>query len=285
MATEPTPADQEDGDEISLADIVRFFVENGAFLLKGLAAGMIAGLLYIGLVPTSFKASASIQMATVNGDPVETPAVLVEKMKLPLYFSVQTWNACDSQDNLHPSRSLAKKLNPTVNRNAPFVSMTFTAKSPAAAVTCLRAVFKEVQSKQKELAEPMIKLGRANLQALKDKQAQAQEFLRLLPQVKVGTSFSDTKFPAMALLISTSMAKESEVRELQLEITEAELKLAAPNTQDATLPTEIFAPDSPAGLEWWMACLIAAAIGFFIAGCWVFLRKALAGNLTTVHGN
>lgn len=273
MATALGPEEHEDGGEVSLADIITFFKDNRSALWKGLGLGLLAGFLYIGLVPASYKATANIQMATVNGDPVETPAVLVEKMKLPLYFSERAWTACDSSDDLHPSRSLAKKLKPTVNRNAPFVSISFEAESPAAATACLDVVFKEVRSKQQEIAGPMIKLGEANLRSLKDKQAQAQEFLKLFPKIKVGTNFADAKFPAMALLISTSMAKESEVRELQLEIAEAELKLVAPNTQQTTLPAEIFAPDTPAGFDWWIVLIIASLIGILAAIAFVFVKS------------
>jgi hypothetical protein len=37
--------------------------------------------------PKLHEASATIQMAMATGNPVETPTVLLEKIKLPLYFS------------------------------------------------------------------------------------------------------------------------------------------------------------------------------------------------------
>jgi hypothetical protein len=44
----------------------------------------------------------SIQMATVANNPVEAPAVLLEKMKLPTYFSVGTLKACDLMEAANP---------------------------------------------------------------------------------------------------------------------------------------------------------------------------------------
>jgi hypothetical protein len=71
------------------------------------------------------------------------------------------------------------------------------------------------------------------------------------------------------------MANESEVRGVQLQIAEAELRLAAPNTQAPTLPTPIFAPDTPTGMNWWFVLLITSVSGLAIAAFWAFVKKAL----------
>jgi len=283
MATEPFPDVQDDGDEISIADVVYFFTENSSLLLKGVAAGLVAGVLYVGLAPARYEATASFQMASVNGQVIETPAVLVEKMKLPLYFSEATWLACGTSDDLQPSRSLAKKLKPTANRNAPLVGVSFEAESPAAASGCLNAVFKEVQTKQQELAEPQIKLIEVLLHSLNERRSTAEELVKLFPKMNIGSNFSDAKFPAMALLVSTLIVKKSEIQELQGDIAEAELKLAAPNTQTTVLSTPIFAPDTPSGLGWWLILLIASTLGFAIAACWAMLKKALTNYFQTSY--
>ena len=126
----------------------------------------------------------------------------------------------------------------------------------------------------------MIKLGEANLHALKNKRAQAEEFLQLLPKIKTGTNLSDSKLPAMALLISTLITKESELRELQREITEAELKLAVPNTQGTTLAAKVFAPDTPDGPAWWLILVLASLSGLLLASAFLFVRKRLPKGTT-----
>ncbi len=262
-------------DEISLADIADFLSSNAKALWAGAAAAVLIAGGYVGLAPARYKATVNVQMATVESEPIETPAVLVEKLKLPLYFSAQSWRVCGTDDELHPSRTLAKELSPAVNRNAPFVTLSFVGPSPEVAAACLQTVVQEISEKQAEMSEPLIKLRQANLKALKEKQAEAQAFLKMLPKVKSDMSISDAKFPAVSLLMATGLTKESEIRELQLEIAEAELKLTPPNTQSTTLAAPIYAPNSPTGPAAWMILLAAPLVGLMLTVLLLLLKNAL----------
>ena len=82
-------------DEISLLDIIQFFIDNKLSIAISTFACGALGLAYGLITPPQYEASMSIQMATVANNPVEAPAVLLEKMKLPTYFSVGTLKACD----------------------------------------------------------------------------------------------------------------------------------------------------------------------------------------------
>jgi hypothetical protein len=116
-------------DEISLVDIIQFFIDNKlSIAITTLFCGVL-GLAYGFLAPSQYEASMSFQMAMVASNPVEAPAVLLEKMKLPTYFSVGTLHACKLTDSLNPGEELSKQLKPTVNKNAPFISTSFRATS------------------------------------------------------------------------------------------------------------------------------------------------------------
>ncbi len=275
MSSSLPPEVESADDEISLADIADFLSSNAKALVAGAAAAVLIAGAYVGLAPARYKATVNVQMATVESEPIETPAILVEKLKLPLYFSQQSWRICGTDDELHPSRTLAKELNPAVNRNAPFVTLSFTGPSPEAASACLQAVVGEISAKQAEMSEPLIKLRQANLNSLKEKQAEAQAFLNLLPKVKSDMSISDAKFPAVSLLMATGLTKESEIRELQMEIGEAELKLTPPNTQGTTLAAPIYAPNAPAGPAAWIILLVAPVVGVMLAMVFLLARNAL----------
>lgn len=262
-------------DEISLAEVSDLLASNTRTLWAGAAAALLIAGAYVGLAPARYKATVNVQMATVESEPIETPAVLVEKLKLPLYFSPQSWRVCRTDDELHPSRTLARELSPTVNRNAPFVTLSFVGTSPEVAAACLQTVVQEISEKQAEMSEPLIKLRQANLQALKEKQAEAQAFLKMLPKLKSDMNISDAKFPAVSLLMATGLTKESEIRERQLEIDEAELKLTPPNTQSTTLAAPIYAPNSPTGPAAWMILLAAPLVGLMLTVLLLLLKNAL----------
>jgi uncharacterized protein involved in exopolysaccharide biosynthesis len=81
---------QIEDDEISLIDVLLFLKASGGNIVKSISVCLLAGGAYYFSVPKMYEASATIEMARVAGELVESPAVLLEKMKLPLYFSPAT---------------------------------------------------------------------------------------------------------------------------------------------------------------------------------------------------
>jgi hypothetical protein len=109
-------------DEISLIDILLFLKASGGNIVKSTSVCLLAGGVYYFSVPKMYEASAAIQMARVAGELVETPAVLLEKMKLPLYFSSATLQACGSDGGLSSQTKFVDKIKPSINKSAPIVS-------------------------------------------------------------------------------------------------------------------------------------------------------------------
>lgn len=72
-------------DEISLIDILLFLKASGRNVFISKIGCLLIGVVYYFAVPKMYEATATIQMATVAGEMVETPAILVEKIKLPLF--------------------------------------------------------------------------------------------------------------------------------------------------------------------------------------------------------
>lgn len=83
-----------DDDEISLIDILLFLKASGGNIVKSTLICLLSGGVYYFSVPKMYEASATIEMATVAGEPVKSPAVLLEKMKLPLYYSSIIHQTC-----------------------------------------------------------------------------------------------------------------------------------------------------------------------------------------------
>jgi hypothetical protein len=75
-----------------------------------------AGGAYYLSVPKMYEASATIEMATVAGEPFETPAVFLEKMKLPTYFSPATLQVSGSDVGLNSQANFADKIKPSINK-------------------------------------------------------------------------------------------------------------------------------------------------------------------------
>lgn len=289
-----------DQDEISLLDVYTFF-KDGWKTLFGLAVlGLSVGLITALVLPEKFQASALIEPARVaekNGElvvskSVEPVAVLAEKMRSPTYYSEASIQACGLSQNANPLRNLVDKLKPSVARNSQYVSVSYLANSPAEAATCLGEVLKDVINNQAKIAKPLINnmeviLGNAELelkasiseqeqQRIKNREklnitklklTSAQSFVEQFSKDSLHFKFGDPQFSASALLLSTLIGKQNEIKDLEIQVSALELEIAAnltdkdqrvrsltnrlaemknaisaPTTKEASFATPIYAP-------------------------------------------
>ena len=268
-----TPIDDSE-DEISLLDIIQFFIDNKVFIGAATALSGLVGLILGFWLPPQYEATMNIQMAMVANSPVETPSLVVEKMKLPLYFSASTWDVCDTDQEMTPSRTLAKKLNPILNKNAPFIGLSYRAESPDAAKKCLQAVLDDVRNKQQIIADPIIKQKQTYLLTLKDKLAAAEAVAKFFTSQKQDMQFKDDRFSANALILATRLSKENEVKDLRNQIVDLEISLTPPQTQETFLAAPLFASPQKVAPSKSLILAIALMAGFMLGIFGVLVRKA-----------
>lgn len=270
---DPTPSDDME-DDISLMDIARFFIDNQRQIALSTVACGVLGLAYGFLAPAQFEATMNVQMAMVNNAPIEAPNLVIEKMKLPLYFSQNTWAVCDTDQEMTPSRTLAKKLNPILNKNASFIGLSYRAESPDAAKACLQAVLEDIRSKQQLLAEPLIKQKQTYLATLKDKLAAAEEVTKYLSSQNQSLQFKDEKFSAHALLLATRLNKDNEIKDLRNQIVDLEISLKPPQTQETYLAAPVYASTQRVAPHRSLILAMALMAGFMLGIVGVLTRKA-----------
>ena len=162
-------------DEISLIDILRFLQDSIGNVIKSVLACVVLGGVYFFSKPNIYEATATIQMAMASGEPVEAPAILLEKLKLPLYFSQKVWNACDTNEELTPSRKVSEKIKPLLNKSAPFIGFSVQSPSLQEATECLNAVIFDISAKQAELAKPILDQKKLQITQLEEKLKLAEE--------------------------------------------------------------------------------------------------------------
>jgi len=289
--TEKIESDQE---EISLLDVYEFFRDGFKTLFVFSVLGLSIGLITAFVLPEKFQASALIESASVGKKGViETAAVLAEKMKVPTYYRAETIQACGLEDSVNPSQKLVNDLKPGVARNSSYVSVSFKAESPAVAKNCLESILKDVVDNQAQLAKPLINnlevelanaeqelqantterdqqriKNREKLSVAKSKLAAAEAFVAQFSKDSLTFKFGDPQFSATALLLSTLISKQNEIKDLEIQINALELEVAAnmtdkdqavrrmsnvvaelknallpPNTKPATFAAPIYAPN------------------------------------------
>ena len=272
-------------DEISLLDIIQFFIDNKVFIGAATALSGLVGLILGFWLPPQYEATMNIQMAMVANAPVEAPSLVVEKMKLPLYFSASTWDVCDTDQEMTPSRTLAKKLNPILNKNAPFIGLSYRAESPDAAKKCLQAVLDDVRNKQQIIADPIIKQKQTYLLTLKDKLAAAEAVAKFFTSQKQDMQFKDDRFSVNALILATRLSKENEVKDLRNQIVDLEISLTPPQTQETFLAAPIFGSPQKVAPSRSLILAIALMAGFMLSIFGVLGRKAWISIKPKLHAS
>jgi capsular polysaccharide biosynthesis protein len=270
-------------DEISLLDIVRFFIDNKVFIGITTALSGLMGLIIGFWLPAQYEATMNIQMAMVANSPIESPGVVLEKMKLPLYFSSSTWEVCDTDQEMTPSRTLAKKLIPILNKNAPFIGLSYRGDSQEAAKKCLQAVLEDVRNKQSILSEPIIRQKQVYLAALKEKLTAAEQAAKIFSSQKQDLQFKDDKFSPNALILAARLSMDNEIKDLRNQIVDLEISLSAPQTQETYLAAPLFASPQKVSPSRSLILAIALLGGFMLGIFGVLMRKTWATLKSQLH--
>jgi len=236
----PAPQDEEG---IGLIDVFNF-IQNG-WKIIGVAGvfGLLIGCTYAFLAPLKFQGEILIQGASVAGLPVEPPAVLIEKLKQPTYYSDGSVTQCALNETPTAKSSLAKHLKPALNKSAPVITMTYTADSAQTAKECLESVLGDIANDQQKLAAPLIKIREDQLASTKTKLELAEKVMEQFDGKKLNFDIPDQKFSSSTLLYSIILSKQNEITDLRKSIETQMIELSPPQTQAASAITPIYAPD------------------------------------------
>jgi hypothetical protein len=231
-------------DEISLIDILLFLKSSIFNIVISTFACLVIGISYYFYTPSIYEATANIQMAQVAGNSVESPTILLEKIKLPLYFSPNVWRACDTQEDTKPSRKIAQKINPTLNKSAPFISFTVQGKTTQEARECLNAVIADIKIKQEEIAKPILEQKKNQLKQIAEKIELAEEAAKIFPMYKLKESFPDAQFSSRTFVLGTILNNAKELKDLRNSVNDIEVSLTEPQTKSTFLSSPMYAPES-----------------------------------------
>lgn len=291
-------------DEMSMLDVYQFLKSGFRILITCSTLGLILGLVIAFVLPEKFQASALIEPASVAkkttdgtavvAQSVEPVLVLAEKMKSPTYYSATTLQACGLDRFDNAPKLLVEALKPHVSKASPYVSISFRAQSSREASRCLEHVLQDVTSNQNHIAKPLVNnlevalanseselqaniterdqqrvKNREKLQIAKMKLRAAQEFVEAFSKDSLSFKFDDPQFSASALLLSTLMDKQNEIKDLEIQISALEMEVSAnltdkdqrvraltnqvtemknallpPNTKPATFAAPIYSPNT-----------------------------------------
>jgi len=263
-------------DELSIAEIVDFFRESWKQIVLGGVVGGVIGVSVALLSPSIYQATAYIQVAKVANADVEAPNILLEKLKMSMYYSQKTFSECNVENTIEPGKAIANGLKPTLSKGAPFISISYKDKNIDDAKKCLESVLNDIRTNQNEIAKPILEQRKNQLSNLKQKLESAEQITKLLSSKKPNFDFSDSKFSASTLLLATTLSKENEVKDLRTQINDLEIALAEPQTKETYLTTPISAPNIRVEPKRSLIALGSIVGGVFLAIGFLIVRRGWA---------
>jgi hypothetical protein len=255
---------QAEDDEISLIDILLFLQASFSNVVKSLVGCLFAGGIYYFSIPKMYEATATIEMARVAGEPVETPAVLLEKMKLPLYFSPATIQACGSDGGLSSQAKFVDKIKPSINKSAPMVSFVTQAPSTQEAKACLSVIIDEVSSKQDEIANKLIVNKKQKLNQLLEQLKLTEIIEKSLSSPGINNNPTDPQSTAGLLVIFLKKTNVAEINRIRSEISSLELELIEPRTRPTFVLNSVFSSEFSVNKRPLFTLGLCLALGVFL---------------------
>lgn len=260
-----TSPDIQPDRAIDLKALLNKAIASWRTLLTGTLIGGVTAIIVSFILPEKFKVEALVQTGQALGKEIESVQILAEKMRLPRFYSRKTVDECGlsaggSSDFL--GDRLAKDLAPSIARSSSFVTISFKAKSPEVARSCLTSVLSNIILNQSNLASPKIerakedlRIATSRLEIAKVKQKQelnqdAEKLKTLREKLKIAQLFisefenniknsnnKDERLSFSAILFATLLEKKIEIKDIELEIQELEPKV---NTRLTGREDEIF---------------------------------------------
>ena len=251
-------------DEISLIDIFNFIKEGWQTIAVSVALAAVLGLGYISIIKPQYEASASLISATVDGKEVQSLAILSELVSLPGYFDEATHQAC----GVKSASNWAKIINPTLNKKATFLNLSFKGKSQSAAQNCMTSVVNFITQQQKIIAQPLIE--NMNIAVEENKTLQAQ-LIKLRENAK--QHYNSADLVGKSFLLASISADRIEEIQLRAQAYNLRISLTPTNTHDTQLITPIYAPTEPVPNKKWTILLLASLAGGMLSVLWLAGRR------------
>ncbi len=251
-------------DEISLIDIFNFIKEGWQTIAVSVVLAAVLALGYIFTIKPQYEASASLISATVDGKEVQSLAILSEIMLLPGYFDAATHQAC----GIKSAGNWAKIINPTLNKKALLLNLSFKGKSQAEAQNCMTTVVNFIAQQQKIIAQPLIDSLSTVLEENKTLQAEiGQQHRREMQQ------YASADLVGKSFLLAKISADRIDKIQLRTQAYNLRNSLSLTNTHDTQLAAPIYAPMEAVPNKKWMILLLASLTGGMLSVLWLAGRR------------
>lgn len=269
--------EQEQDDELNLFQAFEKLRDGWRVIFGAFLLCVFGAIALIFVLPEKFEAVSVVQVAQVNGSPVEPTPHAVERMKTPMFqlraakvIGDDSWAS-----SLMSSASATSALSIQPIKTAPnLIELKASATTGKHAVAKVEAMVAELVASQKALADPTLARMRNDLTIAKEKLARAEKEMESIGKLMGTTTVKDDRFTRLSLMTSVRLQKEQEIFGQRQAILGLETALAAPATQPAMALEGTFVSDRPVSPKKTLILAVGGLLGLVLGAMLVFFLEA-----------
>jgi hypothetical protein len=274
MTTKPSAQNSFD-DEISLADIIKFFRKNIKTLVSFILLGGLLGGLYGKFADPVYDGSVLVSPAKVAGVFVVEPKVTLTKLNMNSYYPKEAFMACnpkfykdeDEDEDIDYDMSDIAKVSITKDGN--LIEFLMQSSNKQAIHECLNSIVDAINVSQKIIAEPLIESKKTELNLNEQKLKIAEEFRIQLNDKQIKTlKTTESRFATDLLYTNIVLNNAEEIKILMDQINKINTELSSEQTKDAgkVLPINIERKSFPSlKLGLLLGLFLGGVLGFFVS--------------------
>jgi len=117
------------------------------FLILGFLSFFLSFLYFIS-IPILFKVESLVSLATVAKVEIESPLVLIEKVKSNQYLSADNNPSCMEQGDINLDRFLSERFSIKFNKITNNISISIISKNYESAIDCAKSILNNINANQ-----------------------------------------------------------------------------------------------------------------------------------------
>ncbi len=264
--------------EITLSDLVYFFLESWKRLILSVVLGILGATIYIGLTPNQYQATAQIQMAqiSINNNAnagtnsntgtnsfivnVEDSNSVMARLKLPTAYSTEEIKACGLETSEAPFEKLASIIKFSGVKGGAVIELKINLNSKEIAISCAQALFENIKRYQNQIIKPDIEEAKVLLLKNNDRLANLQILI----------AEADKFGPAN---LAAYFSSRDEVKFLLQEVLRLNSFIAMADSKQTKLLSPIYVPASPVFPNKKIIILIGVMTGLFLGFFSLWIRR------------
>ena len=256
-------------DEISIADMIRFFKSHKKMIFIFVIIGAILGGLFSNSREQVYIGSVLVSPARVSGAFVVNPIATVTKLGVNSYYSKETFLNCnprfykDMDKDKDVNYDISSMVKALVMKDGDLIELRMQDKDKKIIEDCLNSIVDDIRISQNIIAEPLIQLKNNELMLLEEKLKNAEEFKVKLNNKQIRELKTNSeRFSVDLLYTNMILFNSKDIKETITEINKVKIDLSSEQTKPANkvLPINIEKKSFPS-LE------LGSLIGLFVGLC------------------